>query len=84
MFINCKNLLNLIKIRGITMGRIKTKLIKALTGEVYDKYKEEFTTDFAENKKVLNSLQDGASKKLRNTIAGFATRKKKYDIKNAL
>lgn len=66
------------------MGRIKTKLIKALTGEVYEKYKDEFTTDFAENKKVLDSVQDDASKKLRNQIAGFATRKKKHDIKNAL
>ena len=66
------------------MGRIKTKLIKALTNEVYDKYKEEFTVDFEENKKVLNSVQDGASKKLRNTIAGYATRMKKRDIKNAL
>lgn len=66
------------------MGRIKTKLIKALTNEVYDKYKEEFTTDFEENKQVLNSVQDDASKKLRNTIAGYATRMKKRDIKNAL
>ena len=66
------------------MGRIKTKLIKALTGEVYDKYKEEFTTDFTKNKKILDSVQDDASKKLRNQIAGFATRKKKFDIKNAL
>jgi small subunit ribosomal protein S17e len=66
------------------MGRIKTKLIKALTNTVYDKYKDEFTTDFSDNKKVLDSVQDDASKKLRNTIAGYATRMKKRDIKNQL
>ena len=66
------------------MGRIKTKLIKALTNEVYTKYKDEFTTDFEANKQLLNEVQDGASKKLRNVIAGFATRKKKQDIKNAI
>lgn len=66
------------------MGRIKTKLIKALTNTVYDKYKERFTTDFDKNKLVLNDVQDDASKKLRNTIAGYATRMKKRDIKNQL
>lgn len=66
------------------MGRIKTKLIKALTNTVYEKHKDEFTTDFTENKKILDSVQDDASKKLRNTIAGYATRKKKQDIKNQL
>ncbi len=66
------------------MGRIKTKLIKALTNEVYTKYKDEFTTDFEENKKLLNDVQEGASKKIRNVIAGFTTRKKKQDIKNAI
>ncbi len=66
------------------MGRIKTKLIKALTNEVYEKYKDEFTTDFTANKRILDSVQDDASKKLRNTIAGYATRKKKADIKNQL
>ena len=66
------------------MGRIKTKLIKALTNTVYNKYKERFTTDFDKNKLVLNDVQDDASKKLRNTIAGYATRMKKRDIKNQL
>jgi small subunit ribosomal protein S17e len=66
------------------MGRIKTKLIKALTNEVYSKYKEELTTDFNENKKVIDSVQVGASKKLRNVVAGYATRLKKQEIKNQL
>lgn len=66
------------------MGRIKTKLVKARTGEVFEKFQEEFTTDFDKNKKVLDSVQLGASKKLRNVIAGYATRMKKQQIKNQL
>ena len=66
------------------MGRIKTKLAKARTNEVFEKYHEEFTIDFDENKKVLDSVQVGASKKLRNVIAGYATRMKKQQIKNQL
>ncbi len=66
------------------MGRIKTKLVKALTNEVYAENKEDFTIDFDENKVVLDSVQKGASKKLRNVIAGYATRMKRRDIKNQL
>ena len=65
----------------ITMGRIKTKQIKAVTTEAYEAYKERFTTSFNDNKQVLNEIQNGKSKKLRNVIAGYATRLKKRDIK---
>lgn len=63
------------------MGRIKTKQIKAVTAEAFEMYKEKFTIDFNENKQLLNQIQDGESKKLRNVIAGYATRLKKRDIK---
>lgn len=63
------------------MGRIKTKQIKSVTLEAYEMYKDEFTTDFDKNKLLLNKIQDGESKKLRNVIAGYATRLKKRDIK---
>ncbi|MBN1175350.1 30S ribosomal protein S17e [Candidatus Woesearchaeota archaeon] len=67
------------------MGRIKTKLIKALTNTAYDQHKEDFTVDFKDNKEVINKTTGGdISKKLRNTIAGYATRMKKRDIKNQL
>lgn len=66
------------------MGRIKTKLIKAVTNELFAKHNAEFTTDFAPNKELVNQIQDGASKKLRNIIAGYATRLKQQEIKNAI
>jgi small subunit ribosomal protein S17e len=59
------------------MGRIKTMLIKRTTEELMDKHGEEFTTDFNENKKILETKAKLNSKKMRNVIAGYATRLKK-------
>ncbi len=59
------------------MGRIKTMRIKRTTEELMDKYSEEFKTDFDENKKVLGTKAKITSKKMRNVIAGYATRLKK-------
>ncbi len=66
------------------MGRIKTKLIKAKTSEMFEIHSEVFSTEFGPNKDVVNKFQKGASKKLRNIIAGYATRMKKQAIKNAV
>ena len=56
------------------MGRIKTKLIKSLTFELYEKHKGTFTDSFENNKKVVSRYIEGASKKVRNSIAGYVTR----------
>ncbi len=56
------------------MGRIKTKLIKSLTEEVFGRYRESFTPDFDKNKLAVNAYLEGSSKKVRNTIAGYVTR----------
>ncbi len=56
------------------MGRIKTQLIKRLTYTFVEKYGDSFTEDFAQNKEVVTAHTDGASKKIRNTIAGYVTR----------
>ena len=58
------------------MGRIKSKLVKR-TGNALLKEKNQFTEKFDENKKLLK--QGMPSKKIRNQIAGFITRKKKLD-----
>ena len=59
------------------MGRIKTKLIKRVTNKVVDDYSDELATSFEENKKVVTLHVDSLSKKLRNMIAGYATRLKR-------
>jgi small subunit ribosomal protein S17e len=59
------------------MGRIKTQLIKRTTEDIVNKDSEDFTTDFNENKKILDSKLNISSKKMRNVIAGYVTRLKK-------
>ena len=59
------------------MGRIKTMLIKRTTEELMVKHGDEFTTTFDENKLILGGKAKISSKKMRNIIAGYATRLKK-------
>ena len=59
------------------MGRIKTMLIKRTTEELMVKYGDEFTTTFNDNKRILGGKAKISSKKMRNIIAGYATRLKK-------
>jgi small subunit ribosomal protein S17e len=59
------------------MGRIKTQLIKRTTEDIVNKDSEAFTTNFNENKKILDSKLNISSKKMRNVIAGYVTRLKK-------
>ncbi len=63
------------------MGRIKTRLAKAATLDLVEKHRDELTTDFDKNKEVISSKLDVPSKKLRNIIAGYATRMKKAEQK---
>lgn len=48
--------------------------IKRLSMEVLDQYKEKFTADFADNKKLLDQLAIVRSKGLKNEMAGFITK----------
>ena len=56
------------------MGRIKTRLVKRSTIEPVKHHREKLTTDYAENKKFVHKYVELSSKKLRNIIAGYATR----------
>ena len=59
------------------MGRIKPRPLKSMTEQVFEEHSDKFTTDFNENKKVTSTLVEVQSKKLRNVLAGYATRLKK-------
>lgn len=63
------------------MGRIKTRKVKAITMDLLEQNKEQFGTDFNANKLKVNELTNVSSKKLRNIIAGYATRLMKNDSK---
>lgn len=48
--------------------------IKRLSMQVLDQYKEKFTVDFADNKKLLGELAVVRSKGLKNEMAGYITK----------
>ena len=55
------------------MGRIKNKTVKRASREVIEKYYYKLTEDFDLNKKILDTVAEVPSKRLRNKIAGFTT-----------
>lgn len=59
------------------MGRIKTKPIKSAGDELFDKYGESFSKDFSKNKLALPQHAELRSKKIRNILAGYLTKKAK-------
>lgn len=59
------------------MGRIKTALIKRVTNELLKEYGQEFKQDYEENKKLVEGKLEVSSKKIRNIIAGYVTRRMK-------
>lgn len=61
------------------MGRIRTKFIKKNTRKIMEAYPDNFSDDFEKNKNSLkeNKNVDIYGKKLRNKIAGYATKLKR-------
>ncbi|MCK4238839.1 MAG: 30S ribosomal protein S17e [Candidatus Lokiarchaeota archaeon] len=64
------------------MGKIRTILIKNISKELIEKYPNIFTTDFNENKDLLNKYAEIDSKHLRNRIAGYIVNLLKIKEKN--
>lgn len=56
------------------MGKVRTVLIKRLSRELVERYHDSFSTDFDQNKEVLDELLTNTTKRLRNRIAGYITR----------
>jgi small subunit ribosomal protein S17e len=54
---------------------IKPSYIKNLGTELLAKQRERFTNNFDENKQQLGSLANIGSKRVRNRVAGYITRK---------
>ncbi len=57
-----------------TMG-IKPTYIKTLGEEILHKHREKFSNDFEGNKESVAQVTDIESKRVRNRVAGFITRK---------
>ena len=56
------------------MGKVRTVLVKRLSRELVERYPDSFTTDFDQNKAVVDELLTNTTKRLRNRIAGYVTR----------
>jgi small subunit ribosomal protein S17e len=62
------------------VGKVRTELVKRVAIELIDKYPKSFNTEFDHNKKFLTELNIGVSKKMRNKVAGYATRVVRSDL----
>jgi small subunit ribosomal protein S17e len=56
------------------MGNIRTSFVKRIAKELIETYNGKFTTDFEENKKLVEEYSSVSTKHLRNKIAGYITR----------
>jgi len=59
------------------MGRVRTSSVKRAAEELMVEFPKQFTTKFDENKKKVSELAEVGTKKLRNMIAGYITKKVK-------
>jgi len=59
---------------GEDLGKVRPEKVKKIARELVKRYPAKFTTNFEENKKLVDSLVKTSSTKLRNRIAGYITR----------
>ncbi|MHA1299268.1 MAG: 30S ribosomal protein S17e [Candidatus Helarchaeota archaeon] len=55
-------------------GKVRTETIKRLATQIFERFPNEFNTDFEHNKNVLKRVTLYTSKRFRNKIAGYITR----------
>lgn len=56
------------------MGNIRTSFVKRMSKELIETHPGKFTTDFDENKVLVQEFSTVSTKHLRNKIAGYITR----------
>jgi len=59
---------------GNKMGKVRPAIIKRTARELLEKFPNEVTTDFEENKKLVEKYTNITSKKVRNRVAGYLVR----------
>jgi small subunit ribosomal protein S17e len=57
------------------LGKVKTEQIKRVGKELLARFPNKFTSNFDENKRLVASLTQGTTTRVRNQIAGYITRK---------
>ena len=56
------------------MGKVRTQRVKKISRELINRFPDRFNADFELNKKLVDTLTEVSSKRLRNRIAGYVTR----------
>jgi len=58
----------------VNLGNVRPEKVKRVARELFEKHPTMFTTDFDQNKKLLEKMMSTPSKSLRNMIIGYVTR----------
>jgi len=56
------------------MGKVRPNHIKKLARELVERFPKRFNSDFENNKKMVDTLTNVTSTKIRNRVAGYITR----------
>jgi small subunit ribosomal protein S17e len=59
------------------MGRVKSIAIKTLGDDLIREHPDKLSVDFESNKKALEGITEIKSKRVRNVLAGYITKKMK-------
>ncbi len=58
---------------GEDLGKVRPERVKRIARELVSRYPDKFTTNFEDNKKLVETLIETSSTRLRNRIAGYVT-----------
>ena len=58
---------------GKYVGKVKTEQVKRTAKELMVKFPNKFSSNFDENKRLVNELTKGTTTRIRNQIAGYIT-----------
>jgi len=61
----------------VDMGRVRTRFVKRMAEKIITTHGTKLGTEFDTNKQKVQEFTDVSTKKLRNMIAGYITRKMK-------
>ncbi len=68
----------------INIGRIKSTAVKTMANDLITENAEKFSEDFEKNKKALAEIRPMFSKKMKNVILGYITRRMKQIKRSGL
>jgi small subunit ribosomal protein S17e len=55
------------------LGKVKTEQVKRIAKELIARFPDKFSGNFDDNKRMVASLTQGTTTKVRNQIAGYIT-----------